>query len=282
MSTCLYGQYAKNAKPVERVLFPFDTLSKSKSIVHYYQKNWDNYHFNPYQKDLVKFPFEIVFTEDTYHSPIKRKKLITSRYGWRNRRAHAGIDIDLVTGDTVFAMLEGKIRYANYHSGHGKTIVVRHKNGLETVYAHLSDYIAKENDTVLKGQAIGLGGNTGHSHGSHLHLEVHYQGITLNPEAIFNFDESNTLWQQRNWITNYWATPYLHRASKQSNIQLYATKEDAIASEIKKKIQYTVKPGDTLSKIAHAYSVSIASICKINSLTPKSIIHIGQHLTLLQ
>ncbi|MGY6648430.1 peptidoglycan DD-metalloendopeptidase family protein [Wenyingzhuangia sp. IMCC45574] len=281
ISANLYGQHAIKFKTLDTLSYPFDTIVTSVAINNY-TTSWSNTTYNPYKKNSVQFPIHISFKDSLYHSPIPRKKVITSRYGWRNRRAHKGIDIDLITGDSVFAILPGKIRYVKYHSGHGKTIVVRHENGLETVYAHLSKYLVKVNDTVKKGQVIGKGGNTGHSTGSHLHLEVHYKGVSINPEILFSFDESNKIRQQNNWVPKYWATPYFHRSTRQSKIQLYASKNEAIASEAKTKIFYTVKRGDTLSRISHKYSVSIASICKTNAIKPSSVIKIGQNLVLLQ
>ena len=157
-------------------------------------ENWNTKVFNPYKKLAKEYPLQIKFDDSTYASPIPRKKVITSRYGWRNRRAHNGIDIDLITGDRVMSMFDGVVRYVNYHSGHGKTVVVRHFNGIETVYAHLSKYLVKVNDTVQKGQVIGAGGTSGNARGSHLHLEVLFQGIPIHPEYVFDFsNEDNSV-----------------------------------------------------------------------------------------
>jgi len=113
-------------------------------------ENWDTITYNPYPTQFRKDPFLIDFIDSTYASPIDRKKVITSRYGWRRNRPHKGIDIDLVTGDNVMTILDGVVRFASYSKGHGKTVVVRHYNGLETVYTHLSSYSVKANEAVRK------------------------------------------------------------------------------------------------------------------------------------
>lgn len=103
-----------------------------------FEENWNTTSYNPYKGEILDYPFNIVFTDSTYTSPIARKKVITSRYGWRRNSEHKGIDIDLITGDNVRAMFDGKVRFVSRHAGHGKLVVIRHANGLETVYAHLS------------------------------------------------------------------------------------------------------------------------------------------------
>src|SRR5690554_348152 len=147
----------------------------------------------------VAYPIHIQFKDSNYVSPISKKKVVTSRYGWRWGRAHKGIDIDLITGDSLYAMFDGVVRFANYSSGHGRTVVVRHFNGLETVYAHLSRYGVKENDTVVAGSYLGKGGTSGNARGSHLHLEMNYKGIPVNPEYLLDFNENNEIRSKNIW-----------------------------------------------------------------------------------
>lgn len=244
--------------------------------------NWDTSVLNPYKREIIVKPFNIEFSDSIYTSPIERKKVITSHYGWRYRRAHYGIDIDLVTGDNVLAILDGKVRYVGYNRGHGKVIVIRHFNGLETVYAHLSKRLVKANDTVLKGEIIGKGGNTGNSRGSHLHLEVNYKGNHINPEYLFDFSENNTVRSQNIWVTKNWTTAYNHNTKRQSNITVCNTYDEAIQSEKKQKKIYVVKKGDTLSRISNKNHVSITSICKTNAIIKTSTLRIGQKLVLIQ
>lgn len=251
----------------------------SLSNIHF-ANNWDTIHFNPYRNTKVSFPFEINFLDKTYASPIPRKHVVTSRYGWRRGRAHRAIDIDLITGDDVYSVLDGKVRYVGYHPGHGKTIVVRHYNGLETVYAHLSKYDVKVNTIVKKGELIGKGGNTGRSRGSHLHLEMRYKGIDINPEHLFNFKGKTTIRSKNIWVTEDWATPYYHISTRQSNLVTLDTFEKVTAYKKRKRKIYIVKSGDTLSGIAYKNHVPIRRICKTNKIRRTSTLKIGQRLIL--
>lgn len=243
-------------------------------------ERWNTSTYNPYKNTIKTYPFNIEFSDSVYASPINRAKVVTSHYGWRNRRPHKGIDIDLVTGDNVMSMLDGKVRYVKYHSGHGRVIVIRHFNGLETVYAHLSKQLVKVNDTVKKGQIIGKGGTTGNARGSHLHLEVIYKGVYINPEYVFDFGEDNKIKSKNIWVTKKWATPYVHNSKRQTKGELCTTYEEAIASKQEQTQIYVVRRGDTLSKISNKYQVSIRSLCRTNAIAKTSILKVGQKLVL--
>jgi murein DD-endopeptidase MepM/ murein hydrolase activator NlpD len=136
--------------------------------------------------DSVYLQLADISSEKNYCHPIKSP--ITSRFGMRHRRFHYGIDLDLNTGDTVRCAFNGQVRVTHYDPGYGYVIVVRHDNGLETVYAHLSKFLTDTNEVVKAGDVIGLGGNTGRSRGSHLHFELRYLGVALNPETIIDFE----------------------------------------------------------------------------------------------
>lgn len=241
---------------------------------------WDTINFNPYRNQLKKFPFQIKFTDSIYTSPVMGKKVITSRYGWRRGRPHKGIDIDLVTGDSLVAMFDGIVRFARYSSGHGRTVVVRHFNGLETVYAHLSSYAVKANDTVKSGQLLGKGGTSGNARGSHLHLVVSYKGNYINPEYLFDFSENNKVRDQNIWVTKKWVKSHFHTSKRQSELELFTTEELAIAAQKKenRKKVYIVKSGDTLSGISSKYHVSLSRLCKANAISKTSTLRIGQKL----
>lgn len=240
--------------------------------------HWDTAVYNPYKDVAVAYPIALEFTDTSYASPIKRKKVITSRYGWRWGRPHKGIDIDLITGDSVFSVLDGIVRFARYSSGHGRTVVIRHFNGLETTYAHLSRFGVKANDTVRKGEYIGKGGNTGRSYGSHLHFETRYKGVHIHPEYLFSFDDTNSIRSEELWVTKKWTRPGYHSSRRASKLALYTTEEEAIAStELEPKV-YVVKRGDTLSRISQRNNVTVAAICRTNSIKRNSTLRIGQKL----
>lgn len=252
--------------------------SGSDYNVNIKSKYWDTTVFNPYKNTIVEYPLELHFEDSSFASPISRPKVITSRYGWRRGRPHQGIDIDLVTGDSVFAVLDGVVRYARYNGGLGRAVVVRHFNGLETTYAHLSRIGVKVNDTISKGQYVGKGGNTGRSRGSHLHLITSYKGQYINPEYLFDFSESNTIRAKELWVTRKWTRAGYHSSSRQSQLDLLTTKEEALANVVPKQQIYIVKRGDTLYGISRRNNVSIGALCKTNSISKSTTLKIGQTL----
>ncbi|MCT4631081.1 M23 family metallopeptidase [Winogradskyella sp.] len=268
----------KKAVFVEKIEIPVQ--SKTDSIVDIKAEYWDTTVYNPYKNFAPEYPLNIQFTDSTYASPIPRKKVITSRFGWRKGRPHNGIDIDLITGDSVKSVLDGVVRFARYSSGHGKTVVVRHYNGLETTYAHLSRIGVKANDTIAKGQFLGKGGNTGRSTGSHLHLSVSYKGEFIHPEYLFNFDETNTIRSQDLWITHKWTRAMYHSSRGLAKLTLFESKKEALASLVKQRKVYVVRKGDTLSRISRRNSTSVAAICRTNKIKRNATLKIGQKLIL--
>ena len=255
-------------------------VTKSHSEVDIKSENWDTTVYNPYKKTIVQFPLQLNFTDSTYASPVSHKKVITSRYGWRRGRPHLGIDIDLVTGDSVVAVLDGIVRFARYSGGHGKTVVVRHFNGLETTYAHLSKITVKANDSVSKGEFIGKGGNTGNSRGSHLHLVASYKGEYIHPEYIFDFSPTNAIRGDELWVTQEWTHARFHNSKRVSKVNILTTKEAALASLVKQKKVYVVKKGDTLYGISRRNNLSISRICNTNAIKITTPLKIGQKLVL--
>ena len=122
-----------------------------------------------------------------FHMPTPSRK-ITSPFGQRWGRLHAGLDIKVYIGDTIKAAFDGKVRVVDFDAkGYGKFVVIRHPNGLETLYGHMSKQLVKNNQIVRAGEPIGLGGNTGKSTGSHLHFETRICGVPVNPALMFDF-----------------------------------------------------------------------------------------------
>jgi len=177
-------------------------------------------------------------------------------YRPRRRRVHYGLDIKLEKGDTVRAAFDGKVRTRAYNRrGYGNYIIIRHENGLETLYGHLSASLVRENQLVRAGEAIGLGGSTGRSTGNHLHFETRLLGTALNPALMFDFAKGQTTGDK-----------YLFSRKK-------AAKEaQSSASYVK------VRQGDTLSAIARRTGSSVKTICKLNQITQNTIIRPGQTL----
>lgn len=152
---------------------------------------WESQSVNPYGNITIPETANIDVTG--FVMPVKGR--VTSPYGWRARfgRMHRGVDMSLCVGDTVRAAFSGKVRLTKYDAkGYGYYVVVRHDNGMETVYGHLSRFIVKPNQRVKAGEPIALGGNTGRSTGPHLHFETRYMGLPVNPAGIIDFDNQTT------------------------------------------------------------------------------------------
>ena len=196
---------------------------------------------------------------------------VTSRYKYRNGKYHNGIDLDLVTGDTVVSAFDGIVRYSrNNAGGYGNLVIIRHYNGLETYYAHLSKLLVFSGQKVKSGQVIGLGGNTGHSFGSHLHFEVRFYDSPINPEELIDF--KNQVLKKTNLL--------LHKTMFRPGVSpsdQWREKPNGTKEYIAKKY-YKVRAGDTLSAIAERNRTSVSSLCRLNGLRTTSILQIGQNL----
>jgi len=150
---------------------------------------WDTLHVDAYRFDLRKLqeiiPLTVLEMDCDFAMPIYGRT--NSPFGWRHGRPHTGIDLQLRTGDSVYAAFDGVVRMSKYYNGYGNCVVVRHYNGLETLYAHLSKLDVNPGTLVNAGQLLGLGGSTGHSTGPHLHFEIRFLGRPLNPSAVIDF-----------------------------------------------------------------------------------------------
>ena len=175
--------------------YKFDKLSIMRNIEanpceEIYEFIWDNKKVHSYNIH-TSIPNNHSIDLRDFSMPVSKSKIIvTSHFGYRKkfRRHHKGIDLDINRGDSIYSVFSGKIRMVGYEkNGYGKYIVVRHYNGLETIYAHLSKIFVKENQYINAGEVIAIGGNTGRSTGTHLHLEMRFCGIPINPIKIFNF-----------------------------------------------------------------------------------------------
>lgn len=251
--------------PVDRKLKSVDSLALQKQIraeqalypaLDLYP-NWDNQYVQAYKNALVpeKYTFDLTeFCMPTEHTRI------TDVFGYRprRRRAHYGLDIKVYVGDTIRAAFSGKVRIVKNQGrrGYGKYIVIRHDNGLETVYGHLSKQLVDVNQRVKAGEPIALGGNTGRSTGSHLHFETRFLGIPLNPALMFDFEKQDIV----------------------ADTYTYQKQGTASKAGPGKGIFYKVKRGDTLSKIAARQGVSVSTLCKLNRITRRTILRPGQVL----
>ena len=220
-------------------------------------------------------------------------RVITSNFGSRWGRQHKGLDIKVYIGDTIRAAFSGKVRIVRYEAGgYGNYIVIRHPNGLETIYGHLSKQLVKENQVVHAGEPIGLGGNTGRSTGSHLHFETRLCGVALNPALFFDFRNQDVTGDH-----------YFFTLSRYEHDSEVATRErgkndnggytrdqiygelghyrDNEAAEVRsamnapERLYYKVQSGENLASIAKKVGVSVDTICRLNGFRKTQKVRAG-------
>lgn len=217
----------------------------------------------------------LVDSLESYHYPYMGR--ITSRYGPRRGRPHQGIDLALKTGDPVYATFDGKVRFSKAAGNYGNLVIIRHNNGLETYYAHLSQRDVEVGDWVVAGQQIGLGGSTGRSTGPHLHFEVRYRGQSFDPERIVNF-ETGDLRRSELLLKRRHFSIYA-KFEQDFDDEVEAEKQEEAERKAAAAIQYhTVRSGDTLGALARKYGTSVSRLCQLNGIKSTSILRIGQRL----
>ena len=234
----------------EEMLYPSEDLYES----------WNNTNVNPYRNLTAPESYAIDLSSTIM--PIDDEVIrVTSRFGFRGRRMHNGIDLKVQIGDTIRAVSDGKVRVRQYErKGYGYFLVLRHSNGLETVYGHLSEFLVEQDDIVYTGQAIALGGNTGRSTGSHLHFETRFFGVAIDPADMFDFH------------------------NKVMHVDTYVYNKKAMAAKkytgngASKMTYHRVKKGDTLGSIARRHGITISQLCKLNKITTKTTLRVGRTL----
>lgn len=253
--------------PIDRKLKAVDSLALIRQIkaeqavypAYSLYPNWNNDRVHAYGGN-VQVPDSFRINLTGFCMPTTHTK-ITSKCGPRWRRMHNGLDIKVYIGDTIRAAFDGRVRMVKYERrGYGKYVVIRHDNGLETIYGHLSKQIVAEDEYVKAGDPIGLGGNTGRSTGSHLHFETRFLGIPINPALMFDFEKQDIV-----------ADSYTFHKTKGSS----GTARSMASGE---GLFYKVKKGDTLGRIAARQGTSVDKLCKLNRITRKTILRPGQVL----
>ncbi len=248
-----------------------------------YTRYWDTVAVLPYRELALKsFPeaiaIDLVDSLHSYHYPYKGTIKSYGKFGPRRRRPHRGIDLSLKTGDPIYATFSGKVRISQYNrGGYGNLVVIRHDNGLETYYGHLSQRMVVPNQWVEAGQVIGLGGSTGRSSGPHLHFETRYYGQTFDPERLIDFETGNLRRQTIVLRRSYFD---IH-----SNAAQDFEEEIALEEEIKRAEQeraqmayHKIRSGDTLGAIARKYGTTVSNICRLNGIRSTTTLQIGRTL----
>lgn len=253
-----------------------DLIDDIEPELDIYNEGWNSKRVNPFKESDV--PNSQVIDVTGYFMPVRGN--ITSNYGYRAKfgRMHKGVDLGLRMNDTVYAAFDGKVRLTSYEAkGYGNYVILRHPNGLETVYGHLNKHLVKPDQVVKAGQPIGLGGNTGRSTGPHLHFETRFMGYAINPCAIFDFVNKTTHTDTYHFSKSNYTQARNYAPStlskNEGNTGSYKAAQNT-------KSSYTVKKGDTLAGIARSYGVSVTTLRRLNGLKSKSTIQAGQVLKL--
>ena len=247
-----------------------------------YTRFWDTTAVLPYREiALSTFPTSIVIdlvdSLQAYHYPYKGAIHPRGTFGPRRRRPHRGIDLPLKTGDPIYATFNGRVRISQYNrGGYGNLVVIRHDNGLETYYGHLSERLVTPGQWVEAGQIIGKGGSTGRSTGPHLHFETRYYGQTFDPQRLIDFQTGDlrreTIVLKRNYFD-------IHSSAAQDFDDEAAAEEDAKKEAAKPAAAYhRIKSGDTLGGIARRYGTTVNRLCQLNGIKSTTTLRIGRSL----
>lgn len=222
--------------------------------------SWDATKVNPYNIKVEDIA-DTIINVSSYSHP--NYNVVTSECGERWGRFHAGTDMRLRVGDTIRAAFDGKVRIMRYNKkfrkkGYGHFVMLRHPNGLETLYGHLHKPLVSVNQEVKSGDPIGLGGNTGRSTGPHLHFEFRYKGLPINARKIVDFETGQVL------------SPKF-----EINKAAFDTYNEYLHSPAK---YHKVRKGDTLGKIARKYHTSVKRLCALNKIRPNTTLKLGRKL----
>ena len=258
-----------------------------------FTKNWNTWSCNPYGNVTITetVTLWLVDTLDSYCCPRQGDR--SSKFGYRHGRRHQGIDLPYPTGTPVYATFDGKVRVSDVVGGYGNLVIIRHANGLETFYGHLSQRNVEPGQWVNAGDVIGLGGSTGRSTGPHLHFETRYMGNAFDPAWIIDFKTGtlrHRMFKLRPWYFNP-DSNYVQAVDDEDEI-FRTDEEDRLAEEERERQEaaaraaaaeaakqyYTVKSGDTLSKIASKYHTTVDALCRMNNIKATSTIRVGQRL----
>lgn len=276
--------------PVDRKMKAVDTLMLKSVAVREEMENpaaelyedWNNI----YAHRATELPESYRINLKHFCMPTP-SRVITSNFGYRWGRQHEGLDIKVYIGDTIRAAFSGKVRMVKYDGrGYGKYVVIRHNNGLETLYGHMSAQLVEENQVVRAGEPIGLGGNTGRSTGSHLHFETRLCGVAINPALMFDFREQDVvgdsyLFRRDSYKAESTEATRLRGKvgngsySREDVVGASGSQSDNINGEV---LYHKVASGETLQSIAEKHGVTVDAICRLNHIRKTMRLRPGQIL----
>ena len=269
--------------PVDRKARKLDTLALQNII---YRENLESPASELYEDWNNTYAHKATEVPDSFRINLKhfcmptQSRVVTSNFGPRWGRQHKGLDIKVYIGDTIRSAFSGKVRIVRYEAaGYGKYIVIRHPNGLETIYGHLSKQLVDENQEVRAGDVIGLGGNTGRSTGSHLHFETRLCGVALNPALMFDFRNQDVTGDFYTYNKRTYDRESREATAARGKIGNGGYTRDEVlggtgsanilaqdgAAEAE-KLYHKVQSGETLSSIAAKRGVTIDQLCRLNHI----------------
>ena len=247
-----------------------------------FEKYWDTESLFPYQSvNIAAMPQSVVIdlidSTRSYHCPYQGAVNPRGKYGPRRGRRHQGVDLPLKMGDPVYATFCGRVRISKYVRGYGNLVIIRHDNGLETYYGHLSERLVEPNQWVEAGQIIGLGGSTGRSTGPHLHFETRYYGQAFDPERLIDF-ESGIL-RRQTFLLKKSFFDIRSNAGQDFDDEAEVEKADKKEAAERAAVTYhTIKSGDTLGALARRYGTTVSKLCSLNGIKSTTILRLGRKL----
>ena len=277
--------------PIDRKMKAVDSVALQRLI---FTENYESPAEDLYEDWSNKYAHHETALPDSFRISLKDfcmptdSRVLTSNFGARWGRQHKGLDIKVYIGDTIRAAFAGKVRVVRYERrGYGKYIVIRHHNGLETIYGHLSDWLVDEDQEVRAGEPIGLGGNTGRSTGSHLHFETRLCGVALNPALMFDFRNQDVVddyymfhkdsYQRESAVANRLRGVGGSSFSGDGDEEVELASAAPAASYQQSRF-HKVKKGETLYSIAKRRGTTVNAIMKLNHLKNNTKLKPGQIL----
>ena len=255
-------------------------IAKDSTI---FEKYWDTSTLFPYREvDMSGMPksvvIDVVDSLTSYHCPYQGAVHPRGKYGPRRRRQHQGVDLPLKMGDPIYAAFCGRVRISQYNKGgYGNLVIIRHDNGLETYYGHLSERMVEPGQWVEAGQIIGLGGSTGRSTGPHLHFETRYYGQSFDPERLIDF-KNGTLSRETFLLKKSFFSIYSNAGQDFDDEIANEEQDKKEAAEKAAMKYYKIRSGDTLGAIARRNGTTVSNICRLNGIKSTTILQIGRSL----
>ncbi len=279
--------------PVDRQMKAVDSLALKRLI---FTENYESLAEDLYEDWNNKYAHRETELPDSFRISLRdfcmptTSRVLTSNFGARWGRQHKGLDIKVYIGDTIRAAFAGKVRIVRYERrGYGKYVVIRHYNGLETIYGHMSAQLVTEDQEVNAGDPIGLGGNTGRSTGSHLHFETRLCGVALNPALMFDFRNQDVVsdyymfhkdsYKQESAVANrlrgVGGVSFGEDTDGEEVELASATPEPSYVRETR---FHKVRRGESLYSIARKRGTTVSALMKLNHLNRRAKIRPGQIL----